>query len=33
MERNKKDMILLEREAVIKTMKSKIIAKLASLVG
>lgn len=32
LERNKKEMILLEREAVIKTMKSKIIAKLASLI-
>jgi hypothetical protein len=32
MERNKKDMIFFEREAVIKTPKSRIIAKLASLI-
>lgn len=32
LERNKKEMIHLERETVIKTMKSKIIAKLASLI-
>jgi hypothetical protein len=33
MERNKKDMILFEQEAVIKTPKSRIITKLASLIA